>query len=236
MMDFLRKHTKKIFLITIVGLLAGAFAGFGGYFFGRKSAGDAVAEVNGKKIPYRQYTALYNRAIENIRKSNEDISDEMLLKKKQEVVQDLIQEEVFWQEAKKYGITITDMEVAADIQHYPAFQKDGKFDQRAYFQVVFQVLHTTPAEFEESRRRQLAIFKLRQLIASSVKITEPELKAEYARTHKGNFTSYEKDKEKFLESLRQEKVMMVFNEWFKQLNQDLAGKIKVHLQEIERQS
>lgn len=236
MMDFLRKHMRIIFSITIAGFLAGAFVGFGGYFFGKKSFGDAVAEVNGRNIPYRQYAALYNRAVDAMRKSKEDVSDEMLAKKKQEVVQDLIQEEVFWQESKKYGINVTDMEVAADIQHYPAFQKDGRFDQRAYFQVVFQVIRTTPAEFEESRRRQLAIFKLRQLIASSVKITEPELKAEYMRTHKGNLAGYEKDREKFLEGVRQEKVMLVFNEWFKQLNQELAGKIKVHLQEIERQS
>jgi len=55
---------------------------------------------------------------------------------------------------------------------------------------------------------------------------------EYSRANKGNMKNFEKEKDKFLENLRQEKVMMVFNEWFKQLNQSV--KIKVHLQEIEK--
>ncbi|HBU69570.1 MAG TPA: hypothetical protein DEE98_04205 [Elusimicrobia bacterium] len=232
MMDFLRKHMRIIFIITLGGLLAGVFIGFGSYSFGGKTPADAVAEVNGTGIPYKHFSSAYNRAVETLRNGKEEVTNDMLEQKKQEVLQDLIQEEVFSQVAKQYGIKVSDMELAADLRNYPAFQKDGQFDQRAYFQVVFQVLKTTPHDFEESRRRQISIYKLRQLIASSVKITGPELQMEYSRANKGNMKNFEKEKDKFLENLRQEKVMMVFNEWFKQLNQSV--KIKVHLQEIEK--
>ncbi len=232
MMNWLRKHMRLIFGITIVGFLGGAFIGFGGYFFSSKTPADAVVEVNGAKIPYRQYANYLNRVLDNMRQQKQEITDEVTKQKKQEVLQDLIQEEVFSGEAKKYSITVSDGELAADIQHYPAFQKEGHFDQQTYFQVLFQMLHTTPKEFEESRRKQIAIFKLRQLISSSVIITEPELKLEYYYSNKGNMSAFEKDRQKFLEKLKQEKTMMVFSEWFKTLNQNM--KIKVHLDEIEK--
>jgi peptidyl-prolyl cis-trans isomerase D len=232
MMDFLRKHRQTIFLITISGFLAGAFVGFGGYFFGNRSTADAVAEINGTRIPYKQYSRLFNTMLNNLRKGDEEITDEILTQKKQEALQDLIQEEVFWQEAKKYGVTVSDGELAADIHHYPAFQKEGQFDRMTYYYVLRQVLRTTPRQFEESRRRQIAIYKLRHLIASSVQISEPELYRQYFKEHKGDMSKYQEERQSFLENLRQQKISLVFAEWFKQLNQ--TTKIKVHLNEIER--
>lgn len=234
MMEFLRKHRVIIFTITIVGFLGGAFIGFGSYFFGGKTSSDNVIVVNGTGIPYRAFQKTLNRVLETMRQQNQEVTEEVREKKKQEVIQDMIQEEVFRQQAAAYGITVSDEELAADIQQrYPAFQRDGRFDRMAYFQALGQLLKMTPKEFEESRRKQITNAKLRQFIMSSVKISEPELQMEYARTHGGNVAAYAKDREKFLEKVRQEKTMLVFNEWFKSLNQ--AMKIKVHLQEIEKQ-
>jgi len=227
MMSFLRKHMKVIFLITIVGFLSGAFIGFGSYFFGGAANADTAAEVNGEKIPYRRYNAMLNRVIDNMRRNKEEVNESTMNRLKQEVLQDMIQEEVFWKEARKYGISVSDQELAADIQNYPAFQRGGRFDPQAYAQILYQMLHTTAQEFELSRRRQIAIAKLRQLIASSIQVSEPEAKLEYLRAHGGKMTDYDKDHDKFVQNLRQEKVMLVFNEWFKQLNQTV--KIRVFL-------
>ncbi|MCB4792105.1 MAG: SurA N-terminal domain-containing protein [Elusimicrobia bacterium] len=231
-MNFLRKHRTTIFAITILGFLSGAFVGFGSYFFGRKTASDAVAEVNGVQIPYTTYYNLYNRVVENMRKKNTEVTDDILKTKKQEVVQDLIQEEVFYQESLKYGIKVSDGEIAADINSYPGFQKNGQFDRFAYYNVLNQILRTTPQKFEESRKRQIAVFKLRYLIASSVRLTEPEIRLEYMRANRGDMSKFEAQRQEFIKNLRQEKVAMVFNEWFKQLN--ISVKIKVHLNEIEK--
>jgi hypothetical protein len=234
MMDFLRKHRNIIFTITIIGFLGGAFIGFGSYFFGGKTTSDNVIVVNGTGIPYRNYVRLLNRVIDSMHQEKQEVNTETTNKKKQEVIQDLIQEEVFWQQAKVYGVTVSDEELSADIQQrYPAFQRDGHFDRMAYFQVLAQTLKTAPKDFEESRRKQIANAKLRQLIASSVRISEPELQIEYARTHQGKMADFAKDHDTFLKQIRQEKTMMVFNEWFKYLNQTV--KIKVFLNEIEKQ-
>jgi len=232
MMNFLRKHMRTIFVITIVGFLGGAFIGFGGYFFSSRTQADDVVEINGTNISYRQYSNTLNRVLDNMRQQKQEVNDEITKQKKQEVLQDLIQEEVFSKEAEKYGITVPDGELAADIHHYPAFQKNGNFDQNAYFQILYQMLHTTPKEFEDSRRKQIAIYKLRRMIASSVVITEPELRIEYFYKNKGNMANYQKDRQKFLEEMQQKKTMLVFSEWFKLLNQSM--KIKIHLDEIEK--
>jgi peptidyl-prolyl cis-trans isomerase D len=233
MMSFLRKNMRTIFAITMVGFFAGIFIGFGSYMFGGRRP-DTAAEVDGTAISYRTYINQFNRAIDNMRQANQDVSEQALAQKKQEIMSDLIQQEIFWKEAKRYGITVSDGELAADVRRFPAFQNNGQFDQRAYFQVLYQVLHTTPKEFEDSRRKQISYFKLRQLIASSVKISEIELRMEYARANKGSMKNFEKDRAKFTETVRNEKTSMVFNEWFKQINQRLAGKVKVYLDEIEK--
>ena len=232
MMNFLRKHMRTIFVITILGFLAGAFVGFGSYFFGPASAGDAVAEINGARIPYRKYSAALNRAIDAMHRNKQEVTNETTNRLKQEVLQGLIQEEVFWQESKKYGITVTDGELSGEIQRYPAFQRDGKFDRMLYFQTLGQALHMAPREFEESQRRQIAAAKLRQLIASGARVSEQELREVYARENKGSLQNLEKDRAAFTEKLRQQTAMLVFQEWFRQLNQQL--KIKVHLDEIEK--
>lgn len=231
MMDFLRKNTRTIFTVTIIAFLAGTFIGFGSYAL-TKSDFDTVAEVNGAKISYNNYIKTLNRTLENIRNNKGEITQELINQKKQEVLQDMIQEEVFWQEAKKYGIGVADGELLADLRRYPAFQRDGQFDRQSYFRILFEVLRTTPKEFEESRKREIAFFKLRQFIASSVIVSEPELQYEYRKTHKNSMANYEKNRDKFMEETRQKKVQMVFNDWFKSLNQSL--KVKIHLDEIEK--
>jgi hypothetical protein len=207
---------------------------FGSYSL-RKNL-DTVAVIDGTKIAYADFQSQLNRVVDAQRKNNVDVTPEMLAQKKQEVLNDLIQQEIFWKEAQKLGINVSDNELTADLQHYPAFQVNGHFDQRAYFQVVFQVLNTTPEKFETAERKRIAYMKLRQLVASSVRITEPELQLEYARTHKGNLKNFEKDKPKLAESLRQEKTSLVFNQWFSQINQSLQGRVKVYLDEIEKKN
>jgi len=232
MMEFLRKHMRTVFAITMVGFFAGIFIGFGSYMF-RKTY-DSVAVIDGTKISYADFQNQLNRVVDNLRNTNTDVTPQVLAQKKQEVINDLIQQEIFWKEAQKMGITVSDNELAADIQHYPAFQVSGHFDQRAYFQVLFQRLNTTPEKFEAAERKRIAYSKLRQLIATSVRVTEPELQMEYARTHKGSMKNFEKDKAKLSETLRQEKTSLVFNQWFNQINQTLQGRVKVYLDEIEK--
>lgn len=230
MMNWLRKNMRYIFLVTIIGFFAGIFVGFGGYFFSNKTT-NAVAEVNGVRIPLRKYSLLFNRIMDDLRDKNTDITDEVVNKTRQEVVDDLIREEVFYNESKKYGVVVTNNEVAASIQQIPAFQQDNRFSQNAYFQVLAWRLKMTPMEFEESQKRQIAISKLRYLISTGIRITDPELQIEYMRKHLGNMKNFEKDRDKFQQELLQEKSLAFMNDWYRSINTSL--KIKVYTENFK---
>jgi peptidyl-prolyl cis-trans isomerase D len=72
------------------------------------------------------------------------MDDEKMKAVKFQVMQELVRESVFLAEADKYGITVTDNELAQYIQSIPAFQTQGKFDQRAYMQALVNVVHMSP--------------------------------------------------------------------------------------------
>ncbi|MCL2389134.1 MAG: SurA N-terminal domain-containing protein, partial [Elusimicrobia bacterium] len=87
----------------------------------------------------------------------------------------LIQEELLWQMSKKYGITVTDAQVATRIQSDPGFANEfGQFDPRIYFHFL-NYIRMTPKDFESVQRRQLAGEKLTILLASAVKVSDSEL-------------------------------------------------------------
>lgn len=178
MMNFFRKHKVAIILVILVGFFGGTFiAGFGVSTFGKVSSLDTVAVVNGKKIPYKYYYNLYNNALGLLRNSGQDVTEEAMSTAKNHILRNLIQDELIWQETKKYGIIITDNELAQDIQSYPHFLNEkGQFDSRYYYQFLNN-LRMSPKDFESLRRKQLAANKLKLVIASAAQVSESELKA-----------------------------------------------------------
>ena len=214
MMNFLRKHKIKIFLFTILGFLARTFVGFGSYLFGEKTYYDTAAVVNGQKIPYKIYYALYNNAISMIRYSNRELTEEMMKQIQDEIITSLVKDEIIYQQAGKYGITVSDSELASDIQNYPYFLNENKqFDSRYYFQFLNN-MRLSPKEFETLRRKQLISNKLQLLIASSAKMSDAQEQAF-------------KDDNKGLEHamILQIKPNEILNDWFKQVQDNTDYKI-----------
>lgn len=223
--EYLRIHRRDIFIITIVGFFAGIFLGFGGYIR-YSTLANTVATVNGIKITTTKFNNLVNQYIENYRNQGNEITEQIIKQIKQQVLRDLIQEEVFWQEAQKYGIFVTDKEVYYDIMRIPAFQKDGHFDRETYYRTLALRLKTTPKEFEESRRKRIAMFKLRDFIISSVKLSKQEVE-NYFKLHK---PKNDEEKQKLYAQLLQEKQIAVLEEWYKQINNNL--KLKIYIKDL----
>ncbi len=175
MMNFLRKHKVKIFLITIFGFLAGTFVGFGSYIFGSKTDFNTVAVVGKEKIPYKLYYSLYNSSLEILRQSGMEITDYLKTRTQNDILRSLVQDEIIWQQTKKYGVTVSDTELAADIQKYPYFLDDkGNFDVRYYYKFLNN-MRFSPKEFETLRRKQIAANKLKVLVASAASVSKEEL-------------------------------------------------------------
>ena len=214
-MDFFRRHKVAIILIILIGFFGGTFiAGFGISTFGNNYSFDTVAVVNGKKIPYKYYYGLYNNTLNMLRNSEQNnITEEMIKLIQNQILRSLIQDELFWQQTKKYGIIVSDNELAQDIQSYPDFLNDkGEFDSRFYYQFLNN-LRLSPKEFESLRRKQIASNKLQVLIASAIKISDSE------KTMNNN-TEY---------NLVQKKANEVLNDWFDNVKR--KSKIKILLKD-----
>ena len=232
MMDFIRKHQKTIFWITLIGFLFATFAyfGAGGYL---THGYDTVATVNGKKVSYINFSRNLSRAIENRRgqKKDTELTENDIHQIKVEVLQGMISEEAFCQVASKYGLTVTDAEVTTSIQQIPVFQKDGHFDHQTYFQMLRHGLKMNYEEFEKARKRALLVDKVRFLCSILAKVTDTEAKMEYFRRN-GNLLNYNKEKDKFIETLRGEKRELLFGKWVSQLQQ--KTKIRDFLSKFEQ--
>ena len=214
MINFLIKHKVKIFLITIIGFFAGTFVGFGSYLFSDRSSIDTVAVVNGTEIPYRIYYSLYNNAINMHRQSNQEFTEATAKAIQANILQSLVKDELIYQQAEKYGIVVSNEELANDIQHFPFFVNDkGFFDSRIYFAFLNNI-RLAPKDFEEYRRKQLISRKVQVLIASAISnVSQAEI-------------DYSKDSYKTSDKniVLQQKNNEILNDWFNQVLQN--SKIK----------
>jgi peptidyl-prolyl cis-trans isomerase D len=212
-MNFFRKHKVAIILVILIGFFGGTFiAGFGVSTFGNTASSfDTVAIVNGEKIPYKYYYSLYNNALASLRSSEQDITDDLMKLTQNQILRTLIQDELIWQQTKKYGISVSDAELAQDIQSYPYFlNANGQFDSRNYYQFLNN-LRMSPKDFEALRRKELAANKLQLLVVSAATVSNSEISEDTKES-----------------SLIQMKANEILNDWFDEIRNN--SKIEILLE------
>ncbi len=209
MMTFLRKNVKAF-------LWAFALIFIGGIFllnFTARREPSYVAKVNGKKIPYRQYLFIVNRQIQNLREeAEEEITEEQIRKIKEETLGILVEEELIYQEAKRYGLEVSEKDVVGTIYSLPQFQREGRFDPRVYHSVLANFYRSDPSSYEGQVKKGLLIRKMKRIIMDSVKVTPHEVRFEYKRRNQ-SIDNFEKEKEDFTQSYLQEKQYYLFRQW-----------------------
>jgi peptidyl-prolyl cis-trans isomerase D len=225
MFRFFRKHKTLVLTSLAVVVIVLPFFGVGSSFF-VSSPTDAIVKVNGEKITKSQFDHLYNQMIRQKGPNEKTNNQEMT----NQAFNELIRMTVYDQEASKYGIYVSDLELQNYLAHATAFQKDGKFDIRTYYQTVMQVAGTTPDEFEKMRKRDIKANKLNQLIASAVHVSDAELNQSLqARLLSEKDPKVKKelqeDPEKFKDELRSRQINLVLNDWLNQLNTNLKVSI-----------
>jgi len=225
-MNFLRKNIRIFLWCIAVAFIGGIFL----WNFSTRRLTDCVLQVNGTKISYSSFLEALNRRIRNWYDENPEgeLSDAQTKEIKSEVLNSLIQEELLYQEAKKYGIYVSQSEVISTIRSLPQFQRDGKFEPQLYFYVLRNYFRTEPATYEAQIRRAITHQKLRNIILSSVKVTDQEVKDEYQRR------KIKEKEEDFKENFLQEKRMLFYRQWLVSLYQ--KAKIINNLDKIEKGS
>lgn len=218
MIKFLSRHRKPIFISIVIVFLLGIFVGLGGYFFSSADVSETVAEVGGKKIPYATFVMQTGRIVDRMREQGTEISDDVQKRVKQEVLQEMIIEELLAQKAAEMGIAVTDLELASEIHHTPAFQRGGAFDQRTYFQSVRYLFRMSPRQYEEMRRKSILSLKLRQFVFLAAKLTPAEILGAYQERNDGSVKDFESKKAEFANGLQQERALHLLNFYLRSLS------------------
>ncbi|MDR0956617.1 MAG: SurA N-terminal domain-containing protein [Endomicrobium sp.] len=201
MMNFFRRNTRIIFIVTIIAFLGGSFLSTVSYFLSSKT--DYAIKVNGSKIPINLYKSIYINLI-NIyqQKTNSQLTENNLNELKIKIIQDLIQNEIFYQQSKIYGITVSNNELKKALQDSTIFKNNECFNKNKYIAFLTSI-QIRPKEYESLVKKQIAGNKLKTLLASSVKIWNYEI----VQTVKQNepITKI---------SLIQKKIILILNEWY----------------------
>jgi peptidyl-prolyl cis-trans isomerase D len=217
MISFLRRHQKSIFYAVLAVFLSGIFVGLGGYWFTSRDMDGVVARVGENKITQTRFAARVNQYAEMLRERGTELSDENLARLRREVANDMVVEEILADQALKLGLTVTDDELARDIQATPAFQQNGRFEQEIYFAQVRRLFRESPQEYEAHRRRAILAARAKQLVFRMAKVAPKEVEEAYRLEKKGSMKGFEKDKAAYTARLQQQRALDLINHWLRQV-------------------
>lgn len=180
MLDLMRKKAGSWMIKFILGAIIVVFAfwGVGTYNTSRLVT---VATVDDEVIPYEAYRETYGRLMEDVRQRFGGELDENMLKAmdlKQLALDQLINDQLLINEARRLGLAVTDEELARAISAVGAFQNENGFDPNRYRRVL-SANRMTPENFEFNQRQAMLIGKLRALVTEPVKVPEVETRQWY---------------------------------------------------------
>lgn len=174
-----KKTAKKIWIILAVIIVpAFVFWGLGGALRSQKETAYA-GKIFGKKISLLDY----QDALEAVK--NQAIilyGDEFSQKNNYPELEAQAWERlILLYEAKKRKITVSDKEVVDLIQRYPFLQRNAKFNQQLYSEMLRYVFRAQPRVFEEQTRQNLTLSKLYNQVTQNLKVSAQEIKEEYKK-------------------------------------------------------
>lgn len=172
MLKMMRRHAKYFYILFFIVILSFIFWGIG--TVDKTGGRGIVAEVGRYKITAEEYWRTYENAYRFYREIYRDKFDEEMEKKmnlRKKVLDSMIHEKVLLIAAKDAGIGVSDEELHEAITHEPAFMRDGVFEKNIYLNRL-RLNRITVEEYENSKRRELTLNKMRRLIELSVDMSD----------------------------------------------------------------
>lgn len=168
MLQSIRERAQGWIAWIIVGLIIITFALFGIQEYAQGEKKTAVAVVNGEDITATDFLKLYHRQKARLQQQFGDMYDQIVKddQLRDQVLNALIESSVVEQWAKSHNMAITDAELSMVIQSATVFQKDGKFDQATYENILARN-GLTVGGFEQEQRDFLLENQSRQLTSIS---------------------------------------------------------------------
>lgn len=186
MIAVMREKLGKVFIGSVVGLIAFVFIFYGIFMPGQGGGGGpgVAGEVNGEPITYSEFSRALNQRVEYFKSMmGGKITDEQLaqFKIREAVFQDLTQRKLLLQMAKKEGFGPAAEVVRERILSMDAFKKDGRFDKVQYKAVLAQNNYTV-ARFEDLVSQEVTEQLFRDFLSSMATVTDLEVEADLKKS------------------------------------------------------
>ena len=180
LLSLMRKHAKSWLIKLLIAIIAVVFVFYFGYSF-TSNKNLKVAYVNGELISEPEYQKTYQDMLDAIRNRYKDMWDENLIKSlnlRNRALENLIDQRLMTQAARRLGLDVTESEIQKAIMSYPAFQANGQFDVGRY-RSLLGYNRMKPEDFELDMAQELIDKKLRQFLFAFLDITDLEVRDYY---------------------------------------------------------
>jgi len=185
MISWMQKHRKYLVVtiwISTIAFVGAGFVGWGAYSY-NKDRSNSVATVGERQITidelqttYSSLYGYYNQMMGG--KLTKEAAEKLHL---QDIaLNQLIQEALLINYAQEHGIIATEAEVLAKIKSIEAFQQNGHFDKKRYFQVL-RSIGTDANKFEKNLKKEIIVTKLTKML--DLPATSLDMKMLYASAY-----------------------------------------------------
>jgi peptidyl-prolyl cis-trans isomerase D len=183
MLRFLRRYSSSTGIKILYGVLAALFVVWGVGSMGGERV-DVVARVHGETITRRDVertAALLRRRYEEMFRGQlpADLARSLALEDR--ALDQLIDEALLREEARRLGVTVSDDELVETITRMPELQDGGGFNRdRLEAALRYQ---RDRGEFEADVRRSVVFRRLQTLVTDGVEVTDGEVTERYRLDH-----------------------------------------------------
>ncbi len=198
MLDVMRSNAKSSLIAVLFGAIIFVFI----FSFGRGSSGFRTREpetwaarVNGDLVTATDFSNAYAnrfRSMSQQRGGKYTTENAQRDNLKSETLDSLVDQELVAQAAPALGVTVTDDELANEIQKAQQFQQDGKFDYDYYKRMVENGYGMSIPRFEAAYRRDLIRSRVIDAVLGGAAVSDEEVKAAWIAQHEAVSISYVK--------------------------------------------
>lgn len=139
---------------------------------------ETAARVGKHEISYAEFERSYRAREDFFRQTYGDQFDREAIRRlglPLQVLNELIDQRLLWEEAKALGLEVTDTEVREAVLEMPVFQRDGRFVGWDEFEGTLRANRYTPDQFWDLVRSDLVTTKVRTVFAQNVYVSEQEV-------------------------------------------------------------
>lgn len=173
MLEILRENAGGWVIKVLFGIIIITFIFAFGMSGVDTSSDPVLATVNDQVITRAEFEGAFQRAAENLRRANPNVSNEQLQDPafKQLVLNELVNSRLLLAEAARLGVSASNEEVFAAITRQPIFwNADGQFDRNIY-QMALRGIRMTPAQFEANFKNEYVAGKVKELVSKAGETT-----------------------------------------------------------------